>query len=40
MGREPELLFDTLLDLTKISHATHKTNTWLNPLKQKPWDVK
>ena len=40
MGRESELLFDPNIDLTKVSNSTYKTNTWLNPLKQKPWDFK
>ena len=40
MGRESELLFNPNIDLTKISNSTYKTNTWLNPLKQKPWDFK
>ena len=40
MGRESELLFENDLDLTNISKSTYKTNTWLNPLKIKPWDLK
>ena len=40
MGRKPELLFSPKIDLTKISSLSHKTNSWLNPLKQKPWDFK
>lgn len=40
MGRKPELLFSPKIDLTKISSLSHKTNLWLNPLKQKPWDFK
>ena len=40
MGRSTQLLFDTTLDLTKITNSTYKTNAWLNPLKQKPWDFK
>jgi len=38
MGRKSELLFNPDIDLTNISHSTCKTNTWLFPLKQKPWD--
>ena len=40
MGRKPELLFSPKIDLTNISSMSHKTNLWLNPLKQKPWDFK
>mgnify|MGYP002000349590 FL=1 len=40
MGRKSELLFSPKIDLTKISSLSHKTNSWLNPLKQKPWDFK
>ena len=40
MGRKAELLFSPKIDLTKISSLSHKTNSWLNPLKQKPWDFK
>ena len=40
MGRNAELLFSPEIDLTKISSLSHKTNSWLNPLKQKPWDFK
>jgi hypothetical protein len=40
MGREKQFLFDTNIDLTKITSSTYKTNTWLSPLKQKPWDIK
>jgi len=40
MGRDSELLFDPNIDLTKITNSTYKTNTWLNPLKQTPWDFK
>ena len=40
MGREKQLLFDPNIDLTKITNSTYKANTWLNPLKTKPWDIK
>ena len=40
MGRDPELLFSPEIDLTNVSSRTCKTNTWLNPLKTKPWDIK
>ena len=40
MGRKEELLFSQEIDLTKVSSLTYKTNTWLNPLKQKPWEIK
>jgi len=40
MGRKEELIFSPEIDLTKISSLTYKTNTWLNPLKQKPWEIK
>ena len=38
MGRKSEFLFDPNIDLTKASNSTYKTNTWLNTLKQKPWN--
>ena len=40
MGRSSELLFSPEIDLTNVSSLTYKTNTWLNPLKTKPWDIK
>ena len=30
---------DKKIDLTKIDKSTYKTNTWLNKLEQKPWDL-
>ena len=40
MGRDSELLFNPNIDLTKVTNSTYKTNSWLNPLKQKPWNFK
>ena len=40
MGREPQLLFDKNIDLTNVDKSTYKTNTWLNKLERKPWDIK
>ena len=38
MGRDQQLLFDPDLDLTSIKN--YNTNLWLEPLKQKPWEIK
>ena len=38
MGRAPQAVIDSSVDLTRVSSSN--TNSWLNQLKQSPWDLK
>ena len=40
MGRPPQSLLNSSMDLTSVSTLSCETNHWLNPLEQKPWEFK